>query len=41
MDRPTLHGLCETMHATLGKTCLLGNAANALPSMITKTLENA
>src|SRR5262249_32820692 len=35
-----LHGLLETMHTTLGKAVLLGNASHALFTVLTKTLEN-
>ena len=35
-----LYGLLETMHAALGQPRLLGNASDALPAVITKTLEN-
>ena len=35
-----LHGLRETMHATLGKAGLHGNAAHALGGIVTKTVEN-
>ena len=34
------HGLRETMHATLGKAGLHGNAAHALGGIVTKTVEN-
>src|SRR5262249_25056722 len=40
MDVPTLHRLLETLHATLGKTRLLGNTPHALGPIVTKTLEN-
>jgi hypothetical protein len=40
MDTPALPGLRETMHAALGQPRLLGNAANALPTVGTKTVEN-
>lgn len=40
MDVPAFHGLRETMHAALEKTHLLGDAAHALPAVVTETLEN-
>ena len=40
MDVPALHGLGETMHATLGQPRLLRHAAHTLPTVVTKTLEN-
>ena len=40
MPVPTLHGLLETMHAAFCQTGLLGELANALGALVTKTLEN-
>src|SRR2546425_4835752 len=34
------HRLCETMHAALGKPGVLGNLANALRGVVTKSVEN-
>ena len=40
MDVPARHGLRETMHTPLGQPRLLGRTAYALPTLLTKTLEN-
>ena len=40
MHVPTLPGLLQTMHATFGQARLLGDAAHALPAVVTQTFEN-
>ena len=41
MDPRRCHGPHETMHTALRQPRLLGNAADALSAVVTKTLENA